>query len=204
MSSEEQPLQPLDPVEEAFVRALSRVLLALPRAVDADLVREARLPLSEYTPLMHLSEAPGKLMRMSELAAACNLSLSGITRVVIRLENQGWVQRVKCTQDGRGWNAVLTDAGLARLERAWPAFLVSVRRNLVDHFSGQDLPGSRPRFSMSRPRAGRPRLIPDIRPTAGCCRKGCERDCRDGVRIAAGLRGEVCAPCSLVRHLSKW
>ncbi|WP_326625608.1 MULTISPECIES: MarR family winged helix-turn-helix transcriptional regulator [unclassified Streptomyces] len=140
MSSEEQPLQPLDPVEEAFVRALSRVLLALPRAVDADLVREARLPLSEYTPLMHLSEAPGKLMRMSELAAACNLSLSGITRVVIRLENQGWVQRVKCTQDGRGWNAVLTDAGLARLERAWPAFLVSVRRNLVDHFSGQDLP----------------------------------------------------------------
>jgi DNA-binding MarR family transcriptional regulator len=140
MSSEEQPLQPLDSVEEAFVRALSRVLLALPRVVDADLVREARLPLSEYTPLMHLSEAPGKLMRMSELAAACNLSLSGITRVVIRLENQGWVQRAKCSQDGRGWNAVLTDAGLARLEQAWPTFLVSVRRNLVDHFSGQDLP----------------------------------------------------------------
>lgn len=121
------------------MRALSRVLLALPRVVDADMVREAGLSLSEYTPLMHLSEAPSKLMRMSELAAACNLSLSGMTRVVIRLEKQGWVQRAKCTQDGRGWNAVMTDAGLARLERAWPTHLASVRRHLVDHFDGQDL-----------------------------------------------------------------
>ncbi|GAA3482603.1 MarR family winged helix-turn-helix transcriptional regulator [Streptomyces yanii] len=139
MPSEEQPLHPLDPNEEAFVRALSRVLLALPRVLDADMVREVGLPLSEYTPLMHLSEAPGKLMRMSELAAACNLSLSGMTRVVIRLERQGWVQRAKCTQDGRGWNAVLTEAGLARLEQAWPTHLSSVRRHLVDHFSGQDI-----------------------------------------------------------------
>ena len=121
------------------MRELSRVMLALPRAVDADIVREAGLPLSEYTPLMHLSEVPGKAMRMSELAAACNLSLSGMTRVVTRLEKQGWVERAKCAQDGRGWNAILTDAGLTRLEQAWPAFLVSVRRHLVDHFRGQDL-----------------------------------------------------------------
>ncbi|MCD0486322.1 MarR family winged helix-turn-helix transcriptional regulator [Streptacidiphilus sp. ASG 303] len=139
MPSDEQPPQPLDPGEEAFVRALGRVLLALPRAVDADMVREAGLPLSEYTALMHLSEAPEKLMRMSELAAACNLSLSGMTRVVIRLEKQGWVQRAKCARDGRGWNAVLTGAGLARLEQAWPVHLSSVRRHLVDHFRGQDL-----------------------------------------------------------------
>lgn len=139
MSSDQQPLQPLIPSEEAFVRELSRVMLALPRAVDADIVREAGLPLAEYTPLMHLSEAPGKAMRMSELAAACNITLSGMTRVVTRLEKQGWVERTKSAQDGRGWNAALTDTGLARLEQAWPTFLVSVRRHLVDHFSGQDL-----------------------------------------------------------------
>ena len=138
MPSDLQP-QPLDPSEEAFVRELSRVMLALPRAVDADIVREAGLPLSEYTPLMHLSEAPEKAMRMSELATACNITLSGMTRVVTRLEKHGWVERTKCTKDGRGWNAVLTDTGLARLQQAWPAFLVSVRRHLVDHFSGQDL-----------------------------------------------------------------
>ncbi|MFD7445511.1 MarR family winged helix-turn-helix transcriptional regulator [Streptomyces sp. NPDC059909] len=139
MPSEEQPLQPLSQNEEAFVRALGRVLIALPRVVDADLTRGAGLPLSEYTPLMYLSEAPERRMRMSELAAVCNLSLSGMTRVVHRLEQQGWVQRSKCAEDGRGWNAVLTESGLARLERAWPTHLVSVRRHLLDHFSGQDL-----------------------------------------------------------------
>ncbi|MEV7189734.1 MarR family winged helix-turn-helix transcriptional regulator [Kitasatospora sp. NPDC093102] len=141
MATTDQPPQSLDPTEEAFVRELSRVMLALPRAVDADIVREAGLPLSEYTPLMHLSEAPERLMRMNELAAACSLSLSGMTRVVSRLEKQGWAERAKCAGDGRGWNAILTDAGFARLEQAWPAFLVSVRRNLVDHFAGQDLAG---------------------------------------------------------------
>lgn len=132
-------MEPLNSSEEDFVRALGRVLLVLPRVVDADMMREAGLPLSEYEALRHLSETPHKLMRMSELAAACNLSLSGMTRVVIRLEKQGWVQRAKCVEDGRGWNAVLTEAGLARLERAWPAHLSSVRRHLVDHFRGQDL-----------------------------------------------------------------
>ncbi|MFF2549145.1 MarR family winged helix-turn-helix transcriptional regulator [Kitasatospora sp. NPDC058063] len=139
MATTNQPPRPLGPAEEAFVRELSRVMLVLPRAVDADIVREAGLPLSEYTPLMHLSEAPDRLMRMNELAAACSLSLSGMTRVVGRLEKQGWVERAKCAGDGRGWNAILTDAGFARLEQAWPAFLASVRRHLVDQFAGQDL-----------------------------------------------------------------
>ncbi|WP_328885030.1 MarR family winged helix-turn-helix transcriptional regulator [Streptomyces sp. NBC_00316] len=139
MTSKEQSLQPLSPSEEAFVRALGRVLLVLPRAVDADMVREAGLPLSEYNALRHISEAPERHLRMSELAAACDLSLSGMTRVVMRLEKQGWVTRVKCAEDGRGWNAVLTDSGLARLERAWPTHLTSLRRHLVDHFSDQDL-----------------------------------------------------------------
>ncbi|WP_433216849.1 MarR family winged helix-turn-helix transcriptional regulator [Microtetraspora malaysiensis] len=139
MPSDQQSLRPLTASEEAFVRELSRVMLALPRAVDADIVREAGLPLSEYTPLMHLSEAPGRAMRMSELAAACNITLSGMTRVVTRLEKQGWVERTKCAEDGRGWNAALTNAGLTRLEQAWPEFLASVRRHLVDHFEGQDL-----------------------------------------------------------------
>ncbi|MGI5491231.1 MarR family winged helix-turn-helix transcriptional regulator [Microtetraspora malaysiensis] len=139
MPSDQQSLRPLTASEEAFVRELSRVMLALPRAVDADIVREAGLPLSEYTPLMHLSETPGRAMRMSELAAACNITLSGMTRVVTRLEKQGWVERTKCAEDGRGWNAALTDAGLTRLEQAWPEFLASVRRHLVDHFEGQDL-----------------------------------------------------------------
>jgi len=135
----EEPLHPMSTDEEALVRELGRVMLVLPRAVDADMMREQRLPLSEYTALMHLSEAPDRLMRMSELAALCNLSLSGMTRVVTRLETQGLIERVRCDKDGRGWNAVLTEAGLARLQQAWPAHLASVRRHVLAHVEDTDL-----------------------------------------------------------------
>ncbi|MET8809471.1 MarR family transcriptional regulator [Streptomyces sp. NPDC004546] len=139
MSPPEQTLRPLDAAEEALVRALGDVMMALPRAVDADMIRDGGLRLSEYTPLMFLSEAPGSRMRMSELAQTCNLTLSGMTRVVIRLEKQGFVQRVRCDEDLRGWNAVLTEDGLARLREAWPAHLASVRRRVLDNLAGQDL-----------------------------------------------------------------
>jgi DNA-binding MarR family transcriptional regulator len=139
MSTAEQSLPPLTPDEETLLRELGRVMIVLPRAIDADMMREQRLPLSEYTTLMHLSEAPHRLMRMSELAAVGNVSLSGMTRIVTRLEKQGLIERVRCDEDARGWNAVLTDAGLARLEQAWPAHLASARRHVFDHVEGTDL-----------------------------------------------------------------
>ncbi|MGW3601938.1 hypothetical protein [Micromonospora sp. NPDC005161] len=37
-------VQPLNPDEEAAIRVLNRIMYALPRAIDADLVREQRLP----------------------------------------------------------------------------------------------------------------------------------------------------------------
>ncbi|WP_406044412.1 MarR family winged helix-turn-helix transcriptional regulator [Micromonospora sp. NBC_00898] len=134
-----EPLQPLSPEEELLVRSLGRVMYVLPRTIDADMVGDGQLPLTEYTALMHLSEAPGQHLRMSELAGACQLSLSGMTRTIVRLETAGLVERVKCEEDARGWNAVLTDAGFARLEESWPSHLASVRRRFLDHFEGFDL-----------------------------------------------------------------
>jgi DNA-binding MarR family transcriptional regulator len=131
--------QPLNFEEEALVRALQRVIYALPKAVDADLEREQRISLSEYMTLMHLSEAPGRAMRMSELAEAASLSLSGMTHIVSRLQGDGLVDRVRSERDGRGWNAVLTPVGLARLNEAWPTNLSSVRKHLLDHLGGIDL-----------------------------------------------------------------
>ena len=71
----------------------ARAMLTVPRALDADLLREQRMSASEYSALMHLSEAPGRRLRMSDLAGASNLSLSGMTRIVDRLQGQGFVRR---------------------------------------------------------------------------------------------------------------
>ncbi|WP_155370833.1 MarR family winged helix-turn-helix transcriptional regulator [Catellatospora vulcania] len=131
--------QPFSEDEDALVRALSRLMYALPRAIDADMVREQRLPFTEFLVLKHLSEAPDRRLRMSELATASEMSISGISRIVGRLESEGFVQRVRSEHDARGWNAVLTDAGLARLAQAWPTNLASVRRHFLDHLAGLDL-----------------------------------------------------------------
>ncbi len=136
--AEREP-RPLTAEEEAVVRALGRVIHAMPRAVDVDMVREQRLPLVEYLALMNLSEAPDRQMRMSDLAAALEMSVSGLTRLVDRLERRGLVRRVRSAQDARGWHASLTDAGFARLEKAWPTNLASVRRHFLDHLAGLDL-----------------------------------------------------------------
>ncbi len=94
------------------MRALGRLMLVLPRALDADLERDQRMSLSEYSALRHLSEAPHQRMRMSELAAACDMSLSGMTRLAGKLESLGFLDRVRCERDARGLDAVLTEAGL--------------------------------------------------------------------------------------------
>lgn len=136
--AEREP-QPLTPDEEAVVRSLSRVIYSLPRAIDADMIREQRISLTEYLALSNLSEAPDRQLRMGDLAEACEMSLSGMTRLASRLESQGLVRRVRSEQDARGWNAILTDAGFARLEGAYPTNLASVRRHFLDHLTDLDL-----------------------------------------------------------------
>ncbi|SNT44115.1 DNA-binding transcriptional regulator, MarR family [Asanoa hainanensis] len=130
---------PLSADEEALVRTLARVMTVLPKLMDHDLRQDAGISLTEYTTLMHLSEAPDRQLRMNELATACDLSLSGMTRAVARLESDGFVRRIRCDTDGRGWEAVLTPEGLARLEAAYPTHLRSTRQRITDNFADFDL-----------------------------------------------------------------
>ncbi|MBJ6630473.1 MarR family transcriptional regulator [Streptomyces coelicolor] len=129
-------ITPLDPDEEAFLRALGKVVALLPRVVDADMLEELPISGTDYTVLVHLSEAPHHQMRMSELANMCGLSLSGMTRVVNRLEAQSLVTRQKCPDDGRAWLALLTNPGWKMLEQAWPTNLASVRRHIFSRLEG--------------------------------------------------------------------
>ncbi|MGQ5640120.1 MULTISPECIES: MarR family winged helix-turn-helix transcriptional regulator [unclassified Streptomyces] len=135
-------IKPLSREEEAFLRALGRVIAQVPRIVDADMLKEQSITSGEYTVLVHLSEAPGNQLRMSELAHACGLSLSGMTRVVNRLEKQSLVLRKRCPDDGRAWLAVLTGSGWEQLEQAWPTNLASVRRHIFSRLEGCDIPAA--------------------------------------------------------------
>jgi DNA-binding MarR family transcriptional regulator len=57
---------------------------------------------------------------------------------VSRLERAGLVERVTCTSDGRGVEAVLTRKGRSLLEQAAPTHVRGVRDHLVDLASPAD------------------------------------------------------------------
>jgi DNA-binding MarR family transcriptional regulator len=135
----EPHVKPLSREEEAAWRALGRAVLVIPRVLDSDLLESQGLNVTEYSVLFNLSEAPGESLRMGDLANYVSITVSGLTRVVDRLSRQGLVERVRDESDGRGQVAVLTPAGLRRLERAWPTHLASVRTHVMDHLSGLDL-----------------------------------------------------------------
>lgn len=100
--------------------------------IERDLQHEAGMPFGAYDILVMLSESPGRRLRMSELADSTQSSRSRLSHAVARLEERGWVVRERCAVDGRGAEAVLTDAGLAALEAAAPLHVASVRRHLFD------------------------------------------------------------------------
>ncbi|HWC81967.1 MAG TPA: MarR family transcriptional regulator [Pseudonocardiaceae bacterium] len=122
-------------VWRSFLRAHAKVI----RALEAELLAAQRLSLASYDVLVQLAEAPGRRLRMTELADAVLLSRSGVTRLVDRLERDGLVQRGPVDSDGRGVVAVLTEAGLDRLRAATGVHLSGVVRHFVEVLDPEEL-----------------------------------------------------------------
>jgi DNA-binding MarR family transcriptional regulator len=120
-------------------RNFLRVHATLTRELDEQLRSSHGLPLTSYDVLVNLEDAPDRQMRMSELADAVLLSRSGLTRLVERLEREGLLARADCPGDARGSFAVLTDAGLAKLQQARKTHLAGVRERFLSAFSGDEL-----------------------------------------------------------------
>jgi DNA-binding MarR family transcriptional regulator len=126
-------LEPLSPIEESLWRALMRIVKVLPRDLDSDLARGAGVTASEYTTMMHLSEASNRELRMTDLANATDLSASRMTRLVDELQSRGLVTKIASSTDARGNVARLTPRGISKLRAAWPVHLASVRARFFDH-----------------------------------------------------------------------
>ena len=118
-----------------FLRAHAQVV----RRLEAELVAEHDLPLASYDVLLQLAEAPGRALRMTELADRVLLSRSGLTRLVDRLEREALVRRQACPSDARGTLATLTDAGTDRLRAAAPTHLRGVGEHVADKLTSDEI-----------------------------------------------------------------
>jgi len=100
--------------------------------LDRELQRDAGMTHADYEVLVRLSEAPGRSLRMGELAERTGSSRSRLSHAVAGLERDGWVRRQRCPTDGRGAVAVLTEKGADALAGAAPGHVRGVRRHLFD------------------------------------------------------------------------
>jgi DNA-binding MarR family transcriptional regulator len=129
----------LDADEQRAWRAwLYSAQLLLDR-LDRELTHRTGISHAYYEILVALSETPGRMMRMSELADRCLSSRSRLSHAVSRLEERGWVRRQLCEEDGRGQLAVLTDDGFAALEAAAPIHVEGVREHLFDQLAPEQV-----------------------------------------------------------------
>jgi DNA-binding MarR family transcriptional regulator len=111
----------------------------LQRLLDEDLRAEHDVSLAEYDALLQLAEAPGRRLRMHQLADRVLLSRSGVTRLIDRLVADGSVERDSCQTDARGAEAVLTPAGLERLRDAAGTHLRGIGQHFIDAIEPADL-----------------------------------------------------------------
>jgi len=100
---------------------------------------EHDLSSAEFEVLLRLARTPGQKLRMSDLAAQTQLTTSGITRVVDRLERDRLVERRACPTDRRGSFAAITKAGLARLDAVLPGHLDLVEKWFTSQLSPAEL-----------------------------------------------------------------
>ena len=122
----------LDDSEMRAWRSYVETVGNLNTAIEGDLAPTG-LTLGDYQLLVYLSEAPDHRMRMCDLAAALQLSPSGLTRRLDGLVRNGYVLRIGADDDRRVMLAVLTSAGFDALAQAAPIHVESVRRRILDH-----------------------------------------------------------------------
>lgn len=135
------PAEPrwLGPDELDAWKAAAALIIKLPGALDGQLQAEQGLTFFEYMVLAVLSERPDRTLQMSDIAGATSSSLSRLSHVAKRLEKKGLLRRERVPGAGRRTNAVLTDAGHAKVVGAAPGHVARVRHLLVDAVPADDL-----------------------------------------------------------------
>ncbi|GAB3816474.1 MarR family transcriptional regulator [Tessaracoccus terricola] len=133
--AETDPTRWLSPAEHQTWLAVWGLMTWLPARLDTQLRQDSDTSLAEYNALSQISMAPGRSMRLGELALVTNMTQSHLSRVMTRLENAGWVRREPDPTDGRVTLGILTEAGWARVREIAPGHVEAVRRAVFDNLT---------------------------------------------------------------------
>lgn len=133
--------EPLTPAELAAWRGMLVAHAHLTRRLDAELRGRHGITLTAYEALMLLGTSQAGRLRVSELSRGALLSISGMSRMIDRLERGGLVRREACEDDGRGALVSLTPSGRGVLRAARASHLSQVRAEFLDKLDDDELRG---------------------------------------------------------------
>jgi DNA-binding MarR family transcriptional regulator len=115
----------------ALLRSHARFVERIERRVGG----AGALSIEAYDVLLALSYAHGCRLKMGELYERVTLSRSGLTRLIDRLEREGWVKREVCSHDRRSFEAILTEAGEEIRAQTWPIYAQAIAEEFGRYYS---------------------------------------------------------------------
>ncbi len=111
----------------------------LHRTFDRSLREKAGISVVWYEALLRIARSEGGHMPINELGEAMVLTSGGATRLVDRLEERGYVERVACPTDRRVAWAHITDKGFAVLADATEVHLDDLDEYFVSKLTPDEL-----------------------------------------------------------------
>ncbi len=118
--------------EAAIWRALVDTTTELRRILGAQLLQESSLSPADYQVLLALSEADGRRLRSSELAASIDWERSRLSHHLGRMERRGLIRRDECATDSRGAEVSLTDDGAGMFRGATAPHMRAIKKHFAD------------------------------------------------------------------------
>lgn len=107
-------------------------------AVEADLKTAGFPPLAWYDALLELKRAGKDGLRPLALQSHMLLAQYNMSRLLDRLERDGYIERRPCPDDARGQIVVITTAGRQLLKRMWPTYGAAIQRHFAERISAEE------------------------------------------------------------------
>ena len=118
---------------------ISSIIFNLTRRLENQLQSEAGISFVEYMVLAMLSESDDLSLTMTELAITTNTLPARLSRVVARLEKDGYVRRSLSAEDRRVSICHLLPPGQKKVQEVAPGHVAEVRHQIFDHLTPQQV-----------------------------------------------------------------
>jgi len=127
--------------ESDMLEAWSGLLFAHSRVIqglERDMLGQHGLSLTWFDIMGRLKQAPEGRLRMHELEDASVFTRSGMTRLVDRIEEAGFVRRARSAEDRRGVYVEITSAGRQKIDAVWPDHVASIEQHFGRYIDGAE------------------------------------------------------------------